>query len=322
MPDLEIPAQAWLDTFEHDYLASFIREGGASTKVIIVDPDLGSELAQRLRDAAERHGLVATFVDQAVPRVYYMDRLFNSVARQIDWDCLARDFMRAQLTASGYSVPGDEPLIDRIAETNSIDIGQVRITVQQLLSSRVVKDYDMARDFRLAMNQLCRGVVERDQFLADLALRVIDWLKGDLRTLGALRQAMIFERINRYNARSMFTSLGHWLRLVGKAGLLLVVDVSRFASGRTLPGPEGTEIRPPSRPATMDMYEMMRQCIDGTDEMTGLAICFLTGPEFVQDDTRGMRAYSALEQRLTDDVRDRHRGNPLAPMVRLERSWS
>jgi hypothetical protein len=82
------------------------------------------------------------------------------------------------------------------------------------------------------------------------------------------------------------------------------------------------EMRPPTQAAVMDTYELMRQCIDGTDEMSGIAVCFMAGPELVQDEKRGMRAYAALEQRLTDDVRDRRRSNPLAPMVRIAAGWN
>jgi hypothetical protein len=242
-----------------------------------------------------------------------MDRLFNEVAKQIDWLRLARDFMRGALGSHGYTMPDGDPVVDEVAAANLIDVGQVRITVQQLLTSSVIKDYAMARDFRIAMNQICRAAVERDDLLTETAARVVDWLRGELRSVRTLRSAMIFERINRYNARSMFASLGQWVRRAGSAGLLIVVDVSRFASRRPITGPDGTEMRRPSLVAVMDTYEMMRQCIDGTDEMYGVAICFLTGPEFVQDDKRGMRAYSALEQRLTDDVRDRRRSNPHAP---------
>jgi hypothetical protein len=266
--------------------------------------------------------LLTAHVEQTVRRVYYMDRLFNEVAKQIDWLRLASDFMGIALRARGYAMPEGEPVMDGIAAANTIDVGQVSITVQQVLTSSVLKDYTMARDFRVAMNQLCRSAVERDDLLAESAARVVDWLRGDLKTIRALRSAMIFERINRYTARSMLTSLGQWIRLSGRSGLLVVVDVSRFASGKSPPLPDGTEARPPTQAAVMDTYEMMRQCIDGTDEMCGVAICFLAGPEFVQDDRRGMRAYSALEQRLTDDVRDRRRSNPHAPMVRLATTWT
>jgi hypothetical protein len=290
--------------------------------VLVVQPEMASELARTLSAVADRDGLLTAYVDQTVHRVYYMDRLFNEVAKQIDWVRLARDFMRGALRSHGYAMPDGDPVVDEVAAANSMDVGQVRITVQQLLTNSVIKDYTMARDFRVAMNQICRAAVERDDLLNESAAHVVDWLRGDLRSVRTLRSAMIFERINRYNARSMFASLGQWVRRSRSAGLLIVVDVSRFASRRPIAGPDGTEIRPPSQAAVMDTYEMMRQCIDGTDEMYGVAICFLTGPEFVQDDKRGMRAYSALEQRLTDDVRDRRRSNPHAPMVRIASSWT
>ncbi len=322
MNELELAPQAWLDIFERDYLASFVRDGGATTKVLVVEPEVATELSARLSAVAERNGLLTAHVDQTVHRLYYMDRLFNEVARQVEWSRLATDFMRTALRSHGYTMPDGEPVVDEVAATNSIDVGQVRITVQQLLSSSVSNDYTMARDFRVAMNQICRAAVERDDLLTESAARVVEWLRGDLKSIHALRSAMIFERINRYNARSMLASLGRWIRRAGSSGLLIVVDVSRFASGRAVAGPDGAEMRPPSQAAVMDTYEMMRQCVDGTDEMYGIAICFLAGPELVQDDRRGMRAYPALEQRLTDDVRDRRRSNPHAPMVRIASTWS
>jgi len=180
MTELEIAPQEWLDIFERDYLASFIRDGGAATKVVVVEPELATELVTRLSAAAERSGLLTAHVKQTVPRVYYMDRLFNEVAKQIDWMLLASDFMHAALRAHGYAMPEGEPIVEDVAAANSIDVGQVRITVQQGLTSSVLKDYTMARDFRVAMNQLCRAAVERDDLLAESAARVVDWLKGDL----------------------------------------------------------------------------------------------------------------------------------------------
>src|SRR5215831_10169818 len=72
-----------------------------------------------------------------------------------------------------------------------------------------------------------------------------------------------------------------------------------------------------SKAAALDMWETLRQFIDGADDLGGGLFVFLVGPEFVEDDARGMRGYNALNFRLTDDVRDRRRPNPLAPMVRI-----
>ena len=247
MHELEIGPREWLDIFERDYLASFVREGGAATKVLVAEPEMATELARRLSAVADRAGLLTAFVDQTVQRVYYMDRLFNEVAKQIDWLRLARDFMRGALQSHGYAMPDGDPLVDEVAAANSIDVGQVRITVQQLLTNSVIKEYTMARDFRVAMNQICRAAVERDDLLTESALRVVDWLRGDLKSVRTLRSAMIFERINRYNARSMFASLGQWVRHAGRSGLLIVVDVSRFASRRPSMGPTGPRCGRPVR---------------------------------------------------------------------------
>jgi hypothetical protein len=320
MNGLEIAPNHWLESFEHDYLVSYLREGGAAVKVLVTEAL--AELTTGLSEVAQRHGFLTAHVDRAVLRINYMDRLFNEVARQVDWTCLASDCMRLQLGAHGYALPDGDPIIDEVASINGIDVGQVRITVEQVLSKSVVTDYDMASDFRLAMGQLCRSAVERDDMLRETANRIQEWLTGDLKMISALRSARLFERINRYNARAMLASLGKWARTAGRAGLLVTVDVSRFPSRALFVPAQGVEIRPPTLAAVMDTYEMMRQCIDGTDEMSGIAICFVAGPEFTQDDKRGMRAYPALEQRLTDDVRDRRRGNPHAPMVRLAAGWN
>src|SRR5260370_16047872 len=104
-------------------------------------------------------------------------------------------------------MPYGDQVVDEVAAANSMDVGQVRITVQQLLTNSVIKDYTMARDFRVAMNQICRAAVERDDLLNESAAHVVDWLRGDLRSVRTLRSAMIFERINPYNPRSMFPSL-------------------------------------------------------------------------------------------------------------------
>jgi hypothetical protein len=322
MEGLEIAPDEWIDVFERDYLATFIRQGGAAIKVVVAAPEVATVLVTRLGNVAERNGFLSAHIDQAVQRIYHMDRLFNEVAKQTDWRQLASNCMRQRLASHGYTLPEGEPIIDEIATINSIDPGLVRIAVEQLVSNSVIKDYTMARDFRMAMAQMCLSVVERDDMLCETAKRLKEWLEGDLRSVRALRRAMIFERINRYSARSMLASLGQWARTAKCAGLLVTVDVSRFASARSTAGPDGTELRAPTQAAVMDTYEMMRQCIDGTDEMSGIAMCFLAGPEFVQDEKRGMRAYVALEQRLTDDVRDRRRGNPHAPMVRLAAGWS
>lgn len=43
----------------------------------------------------------------------------------------------------------------------------------------------------------------------------------------------------------------------------------------------------------------------------------LLPPELVTDESRGLPAYTALQLRVADEVRDRRRPNPYAALVRI-----
>lgn len=314
-PDLR--ESDWLEVLGKDYLGTFIHEGGAAVKVAVVAPERVAGIGSHLRAISEEKGFLVAEVGSEVARVYYMDRLFNSVASQIDWQSLAERLMRRALVERGYSLPDGSLELRRVAAANQVEVGQVQVYCEQFLAREVLRDYTLARDFRVCMSHLCMAAVEPDDLRLELAERLMEWLRGDLRTITTLRGAQIFERINRYTARALLNSTVCWARRTGNSGLVVSVDLSRLASSKPHPGPEGTMLRPPSRMAVADTYEMMRQCLDGTDETEGLLLVFLVGNEFVTDERRGMRIYPALELRLTDDVHDRARANPFAPMVRL-----
>jgi hypothetical protein len=72
-----------------------------------------------------------------------------------------------------------------------------------------------------------------------------------------------------------------------------------------------------SIPALLDVYELLRQFIDGADEMEGCLIVAVAPREFLVDDRRGINRYDALKLRIWDEVHDKRRQNPLASLVRL-----
>jgi hypothetical protein len=61
-----------------------------------------------------------------------------------------------------------------------------------------------------------------------------------------------------------------------------------------------------------------RQFIDATDELRGVLVIAMVPPELMTDEARGLPAYTALQLRVADEVRDRRRANPFAALVRLE----
>src|SRR6266480_2213741 len=70
--------------------------------------------------------------------------------------------------------------------------------------------------------------------------------------------------------------------------------------------------------AVHDAYEVLRQFIDATDELRGVLLLGMVPPELMTDESRGLPAYTALQLRVADEVRDRRRANPFAALVRLE----
>jgi hypothetical protein len=113
----------------------------------------------------------------------------------------------------------------------------------------------------------------------------------------------------------MLLSLAHWLRVVGKRGLVLVLDISRYLLDRRRLEVDGGLFY--SLPATLDVYEVLRQFIDAIGDLESCLIVVIAPPAFITDDRRGITRYDALKLRIWEDVHDRFHANPLAGLVRL-----
>ena len=311
--------EEWATIVGSEYLATFVRQGGAAVKFAAATTDAGrAELRQRLAAAAEAHGFQLAMLDATEVRLHLIDRLFHAVARQVDWDGLARAFLERLLRARGLRLPPASESLSalRLAELNAAPEVLLRTDLRRALAHELFEDYTMTREFRLAMFSLCAAQLDPTDNPA-LEAAIKDWLRGELRLVSEVKRALIFQKIARQNARHMLFSLAHWLTLTGKGGLLLVLDVARYAEA----------VRPAERgagnyyttSATIDLYEMLRQLIDATDEASACFVAVLVGPDFLQlqDDRRGIRSYQALYFRIWDEVFDRNRENPFASLVRI-----
>ncbi len=318
MSDLALPRDAWLGSLASEYLDGFVREGGAAIKVAVVtSAEASEELARRIALDARERGFVTAGVDAASCRAHLLHNLFHEVARQIDWDGLARDFVRRLVLGAGLALPADGALdVQAVARASEQDVTIVMQDVRLALTKELMRDRGLSRQFRLGVLALCKAILEPDELRIDLAAHVRLWLRGELPRVGPLRDAFIHQRIDRHSARTMILSTAAFVRKADRQGLVVTVDVTRYA----LPRPLDDGRNRYSKSAALDMWETLRQFIDGTDDLRGGLVVFIAGREFVEDEQRGLRGYNALHLRLTDDVRDRRRPNPLAPMVRIAES--
>lgn len=308
----------WLAVVRKEYLQSFIRGGGAAVKFVVPTPEINhSDLQHKLLEITNSEGYQFASVDSAKTAVHMIDHLFHEVAQQVDWEHLAFSFASRLLSENGYEIPSQrqEFSLQKIAELNGRDQKLLPNDLKRLLEKNLFRDYHMCQEFRIAMMQLCQAQLGMSQVPGDV---IKEWLRGELRLISAIKAAPIFQKIVRHNARHMLSSLSYWLHLAGKSGLVIVLDISRCLVQRPKPKDPNDASRYYTKATTLDAYEVLRQFIDATDEAEFCFIAVIAPTAFLQpDDRRGVKSYDALKLRIWDEVRDKHRANPLSSLIRL-----
>ena len=317
------PAE-WLSVVCQEYLQNFIRGGGATVKFIVPTEEVNhGGLKQGLRSLAETEGYQFVWVDAATTRVHMIDHWFHEIARQIDWDDLSFSFVSRMLAEQGLSLPAQryEFTVQRLAELNSRDERLLRQELYALPEKRLLQDYQMSQEFRLAMIRLCQAQLGADGMSPVPADVIKEWLCGRLRRLVELKPALIFQKVARDNARYLLSSLPYWLHLTGKSGLVLTLDITRCLTQRPKPKDLQDDSRYYTQAMVLDTYEVLRQCIDATDELEFCFVAVIAPPSFLHpDERRGVYSYDALRMRIWDEVRDKRRVNPFSTLIRLSPS--
>ncbi len=313
-----ITQEEWMGIIQREYLSSFIKYGGAAVKFVIPVENIDySQFTTQLHRASEDENYIFASISGETTKIHMIDKLFNKIARKINWDELSRSFVIEMFTKRGYKLPDqwEDFNLRNIAEINNQEEMLLRREFKSWLRDDLFRDFKMSQEFRIAMIRLCLDQLDPTEPYGVLSAAIEEWLYGELRMISTLKEALIFQKIARHNARHMLYSLIHWLRMNRKSGLILLLDITQYLVSKK---PVNTDERFfYSVPAVLDLYEVLRQFIDGTDEMAGCLIVVLAQKDFLNDDKRGLNRYEALKLRVWDEVRDRQRQNPLAPLVRI-----
>jgi len=307
-----------------EYLAGFVRRGGAAVKLAVTGDDAGAaRFHAGLAQAAAGQGFVYAAVDAAVTRVHMVDQVFFAVSRQVDWLGLAGAAVRAAYEAVDLPAPraaqdgGRGLRITAVAAAHEVNPAELHRSIRRHLEHAVLGDATLAREFRLGMLRLCQAVLGRGDVDDTERAAVLGWLRGDKVPAAALRSVSLYNRISRHNARPMLTSLARFLAATGSGGLVLDLDLARVAVARR-PPPGQRDGLYYSKAATLDAYEVLRQLIDSTDSLTSAFVAAVLPRTLLTDEARGLPSYAALQLRVADEVRDSRRANPYAALVRLD----
>ncbi|HEX8487476.1 MAG TPA: BREX system ATP-binding domain-containing protein [Propionibacteriaceae bacterium] len=302
---------------EH-YLSWYLPNGGGSVKVATPgDADVADRFVRSLGTAVEQQNCVLVSLDAATTKTHLIDQVFFAVARQIDWDEVAAAIVRGAYDALELPAPPGELTVTAVAAEHDLNPAELYRSVRRQLERSLLLDTTLPRELRRALLRLAQQQLARGDVNAAEADVVRSWLTGEPVALRELREALIFSRIGRHNARSMLTAVGRLLLRAGYGGLVLLLDLSRLGEARRPPLPERTGTYY-STAAVLDAYELLRQLIDATDELKGTLVVAVLPPELITDDKRGLPSYAALQLRISDEVRDRRRVNPFASLVRLD----
>lgn len=313
---MAVPAHEWLELIEREYLTDFIVAGGGAVKFVVGDAHQLEIVARVLDLLSERHGLAHVAIDAVTTRVHMIQDVFFAIAGALDWDAMAQCFVESLFGRMGYEWPrpGEAVPIQDVAERNRLDVTLLRRDFRQWLTAEVMQDTEMTQDFRMAMTQLCLQRLEPEDAQLGITTPVLQWLRGELRRIGALKQTFITARISRHNARPMLRSLCRWLGLCGWQGLLAALDIRQLGKVGAAVG-DGIRYSPG---AVLDAFEVLRQIIDDSEHFGGLLLVVLADQSLIGDETkRSLNAYLALKMRVWSDVRPEGRDNPLAPLVVL-----
>ncbi len=322
----------YLNFLDREYLAGYVGQGGAAVKLMVTgSDDVARELADGLamlgRAEEPGAGFLHVAVDAVATRVHMIDQIFAAVARQVDWIALAAAVVRRTYDQVGFPAPekdergadigpDDGLSVATVAGYHEIDAAELYRSVRRGLEHVVLDDVTLSHEFRVAMLRLCQERLGRGDVDSAERDSVLAWLHGERVPATALRKVGLYTRVARHTARPLLISLSRWVRRAGRSGVVLLLDLERLAVTR----------RPPaglrdghyySKAAALDVYEVLRQLIDATDEMEGLFVAVLLPPELVTDEGRGLPAYTALQLRVADEVRDRRRPNPYAALTRV-----
>jgi P-loop Domain of unknown function (DUF2791) len=308
----------WLSVVRAEYLTTFIRSGGSSVKfAVAIDEGNGRTLGDRLLSRLSEEGFLIVKIDAGAVKVHMIDQVFFAVAEQVPWRNTVEHLLRSVAVEAGYPEPpdGPGPLLARLSVAADLDERAILMELRKLVTTRVFKNRQLMKDFRVAMTQLALvGLTGGPE--ADTTTEIIcDWLTGRNRAVSAVKPYSIFSRISRTNARYMLESLCVWLRMSGYAGLVLLMDIDRLA----IPRNPRDELLFYSKAMLLDAYEVLRQFIDRLDRLEGCFLVVTSGHRFLDDEgsDRGLQRYQALRFRVYDEVRDRDRANPMASLVRI-----
>ncbi len=288
-----------LEALDEFYLSSYLRDGGATYKMVVGDYGSGkSHFLYCLRDMAWDRGFAVSKVDLSPIETPYNDQrsVYAAVARNLIWheadDELSDETgLTRFLEGTLRRTVGDDLSLETLQHPNYI--GLVDTVEASSIDSLAYRNAVLAYFEAL--------IREQDERMESLTR----WLMGSTTTpddTKILRDVGVTGKITKPNAFRMLRSLVQTIRALSFSGLILLFDeVDRMASI----GGKAEKL------ATDNLREVIDRC---RDELPGAMFIYAVPPQFINDI---VPRYPALQQRVRAPGRF-SRANHFSPQISLD----
>lgn len=211
----------YLDVIERDYLASFIRDGGSSFKMVVGIFGGGkTHFLRCVRDIAWKHDFVISYVSLSPNEspFHKLDDVYKAIALGLTPPLSPTELL------SGYEMGIDNFIRSWYAKWSAAarkEGTQNEMVVQALLERLDTMSSTENTSYGKAMKAAFRALAKGDDSEFET---ICQWLKAEGYDRYRHGKFQILNRIDKSNAFSMIRSLTQWVKQIGYSGLVILLD--------------------------------------------------------------------------------------------------
>lgn len=306
--------ELWLERVREYYLVNYIATGGSKVKVLIGNEGSGkTHLLRCIQQDAKTLGYETVYLsarDCDDYRLNNLPSLYRAITQQIDKERLVKGLCCCVARQLGYTVDkydGTDFFLSILIEDTELPRDEAIRKIEKA-AGKVFRYIDFGSSFRafayrIINDRMIRGN-EKDIKLA------LEWLSGEKLERRERNDLLLFEQLQKTNARSWLNSLVRLLKIAGMTGLVVAIDDLEVITERS--NETGRFIYTTN--AIKDICELFRQLIDDVELLNNFLLLLAGRREMIEDEKRGFISYDALWMRLQTGLVQK-KFNPLADMV-------
>ena len=210
----------YLRTIDEDYLGSFVKDGGSAFKMVIGVYGGGkTHFLYCIREIAWNYDYIASYIVLSPEQTpfYKLEQVYRTIASNLIYPQTPEELL------SGYD-RGIEAVIkawySRKYQEMAGKLPEEVISQELNAYASALGPYE-STSFRNAVKGAFLSLTERRD--DDFTL-IIQWLEGENPPKNLLKDFKIFEKIDKSTAFKMIRSLVQWVRDIGYAGIVVLMD--------------------------------------------------------------------------------------------------